>query len=116
MNDREIKQYHYEAKYNVENLRFQQKLYEFLHEKLPRDLVMSIEHKEITHCGLKGYYKIYNDKIERRYLMDYDGKWYEVPKGISWLDKGYPVNEETLESFIHEIKTDYYLNRREQNE
>lgn len=103
MNDQEN---YNKAEYDIENLKFQSKLYELFYKHLPKEVVLTIQHKEIIHCGLRGYYKIFNDKVERRYLMDLDGKWYEVPKGINWIDKGLPVNDDTLQAFILEIQSE----------
>ena len=111
-----FQQYHYDAKYKVAYHDFIIKLSDSIHEYAPNVGIRDIEHTQIKHMlggnyYLQGFTKQYG-KQYRRYILDRDGKWHEVPSP-DWVGLGYESNDDTLKAFAIDIYHEYW---RIQNE
>ncbi|KLT15900.1 hypothetical protein [Neobacillus vireti] len=108
INEQDIQKYHYDAKFNVEVGKFLGKLHEvFSH--LSEDCISQIKYERVNYSTYKGYNVKFNNNVGRRYLMDKKGAWHETPNLMNWwLCLGYPVTDDTLESFKVDIQTEFY--------
>ena len=100
-------QYHYDAKYKVEIGKFLGKLHLLFEQSLPQEAIDNIETAFIQYVSYRGVEKKYKGII-RRYLLSHDGIWHETPER-GWVSIGYEVNDDTLQAFVTDIKTEYYL-------
>jgi hypothetical protein len=114
------KQYHYEAKFKVENLKLQTKLREILKDKLLPNEFKKIEFKgsglstgDYPTMGFTLHYA--KNKVSRRYLLSKDdGLWYEVPNAINYYSHiGFKVNDDTIDSLVYDIQLAYAIPYKE---
>lgn len=100
-------QYQYDAKYKVEIGKFLGKLHLLFKQSLPQVVIENIETTFIQCANYRGVKKSYKG-ITRRYLMDNDGVWHEAPAN-GWVSIGHKVNDDTLQAFVMDLESEYYL-------
>ncbi|WP_449619973.1 hypothetical protein [Robertmurraya sp. Marseille-Q9965] len=114
---RDIQRYQYDCKFNAEKDKFIPRLYDHF-KQLPLECRSQIKLQTCVHKF--GYFReisVQYKNIGRRYRMDSEGNWFELPDLHSYFTiLGYPINDDTLESFAVDIKRKYYIERNEVNE